>query len=44
MSKCHNKWFRSLIEAVEKDPSWDTDFPETASKPIPDRAKQTEAR
>ncbi len=40
MSKCH-KWFKSLIEALEKDPCWDIDTSKTASKPIPDRAKQT---
>lgn len=43
MSKCH-KWFRSLSEALEKDPSWDIDFQQTTFKPIPDRAKQTKSR
>ncbi len=43
MSKC-DEWFRSLIAAVEKDPSWDIDFQESAFKPIPDRAKSTKSR
>ncbi|WP_019505962.1 hypothetical protein [Pleurocapsa sp. PCC 7319] len=43
MSKCH-KWFRSLIEAVEKDPTWDIEPEKTASKLIPERAKQTKPR
>jgi hypothetical protein len=43
MSKCH-KWFRSLIEAVEKDPTWDIEPEKTAFKLIPARAKQTKPR
>ena len=39
MSKCH-KWFRSLIEAVEKDPTWDIEPEKTASKLIPERVKK----
>ena len=40
MSKC-DEWFKSLIEALSKDPSWDLEITKTtASKPIPDRDKK----
>ncbi len=42
MSKCH-EWFKSLVEALEKDPNWDINLKETASKPIPDRVTQTKS-
>ena len=43
MSKCH-KWFKSLIEALEKDPSWDINFPENTSKSATDRTNPNQPK
>ncbi len=43
MSKCH-KWFKNLIEALEKDPSWDIDFPENNSRSATDRTNPNQQR
>lgn len=43
MSK-YDRWFRSLIEAFEQDPSWEVDLKETASEPSADRAKPTKSK
>ena len=43
LSKC-DRWFRSLIEAFEQDPSWEIDFKETTSEPIVAKAKATKSK
>ncbi len=43
MSKCH-KWFKSLIEALENDPSWDINFPENTSRAATDRTNPERPR
>ena len=37
----HDEWFKSLIEAFQKDPSWEIEIARTTSKHIPDRDKTT---
>ena len=39
MSK-HDKWFKSLIEAFEKEPNWEIEPKKTTSKHIPDREQK----
>ena len=43
MSKC-DRWFRSLIEAFEKDPSWEIELKETAAESTAIRAKSTKSK
>ncbi|MGK7952717.1 MAG: hypothetical protein AB4368_28985 [Xenococcaceae cyanobacterium] len=38
----HDEWFKSLIEAFQKDPSWDIALKKTTSKHIPDREQKSE--